>query len=454
MWPFNSNAKKVEVTSKNPTIKNDATAYTAGGSKTTSADYDTYLQSVETLDKAVRIIANVASMAKLEVVREVSGVMKPYKIKNVDLDYAINEIDSPADFLRKVFSSMFTQGSSIVLVEASKETGFLGFYPYSPAKFTINATEKSVISEFVYEAEDGSEIPFKPQDVIYTNSTIDVTNLVYPVSRLAPLNDLMTLQANMMKQTDEFYASGSKDSVIVSPKEPMSAINAQGLKAIFDEFIQSRQTKTLFLNTEVDVKSVSNAQNPKEIMEALTTINDMIIEAFGIPEYLYGSYAGYVNDAAVKTASRLFFEIQLKPLFKSFDYQMTKYFRNTLKLKNAIVRSNFDDIEILHDSMETKVELSSKLLKLGMISLNESREMVELEPLDTEEASKHWLPAYLVSSRPVAIEDYKELLDSGFFDDNTDMAGEADGVSGSGGVDNDTELTNEDTNTEPKKEDE
>ena len=91
--------------------------------------------------------------------------------------------------------------------------------------------------------------------------------------------------------------------------------------------------------------------------------------------------------------------------------------------------------------METKVELSSKLLKLGMISLNESREMVELEPLDVEEASKHWLPAYLVSSKPVAIEDYKELLDSGFFDAETNMAEGADGISGSGGEDNDTELT-------------
>jgi len=76
--------------------------------------------------------------------------------------------------------------------------------------------------------------------------------------------------------------------------------------------------------------------------------------------------------------------------------------------------------------------------------------MVELEPLATEEANKHWLPAYLVSSRPVAIEDYKELLDAGFFDDNTDMAGDADGVSGSGGEDNGTELTNDDKNTEPK----
>jgi len=437
---------------KNPTIKEDVVGYTSGAGKEFNEDYNTYLESVETLDKAVRIFANVASMAKIEVLKDVKGTLKPYKINNVDLEYNINEVDGQSDFLRKTFSSIATQGGSIILAEKSKATGFIGFYPYNPAKFAINASEKAVIDEFVYTSEAGSEIEFKPEDVIYVNSTIDVTNLVYPVSRLKPLTDMMILQANIMKQTTDFYAAGSKDSVIISPKEPMSADNAQLLKATFDEFIQSRQTKTLFLNTDVDVSSVSNSQTPSDIMKALTTINDIIVESFGIPEYLYGSYAGYVNDAAVKTASRLFFEIQLKPIFKSFDFQMTKYFRNTLGLKNAIVKSNFDDIEILHDSMETKVELSGKLLKLGMISLNESRVMVELEPLDTEDADKHWLPAYLVSGRPIAIEDYTELLNAGFFDDgDTDSIGDASATGSSGGSDNNTELTNDETNTELEK---
>lgn len=439
-----------KTTTKNPTIKEDAIAYSSGAGKTFTDTYNDYLNSVETLDKAVRICANVASMAKLEVLKDVSGELKPLKVKNVDFEFNINEIDGQSDFLRKTFSSMFTQGASITLAQKSKQTGFIGFYPYNPASFTINASESAVIDEFVYTSEGGSEVTFKPQDVIYVNSTVDITNLVYPVSRLAALNDLMTLQANIMLQTTDFYAAGSKDSAIVSPKEPMSASNARLLKATFDEFIQSRQTRTLFLNTEVDVQSVSNSETPTAIMDSLTKINDIIVESFGIPEYLYGSYAGYVNDGAVKTAARLFFEVQLKPLFISFEHQMTRYFRNTLKLKNAVIKFNFDDIEILHDSLETKVDLAGKMLKMGMISLNESREMVELEPLDTEEANKHWLPAYLVSSRPVAIEDYADLLEAGFFDENTDMAGDADGISGSGGEDNEAELTNEEQNQEPE----
>ena len=438
---------------KNPTIKEDAIAYASGGNNEFNSDYNAYLQSVETLDRAVRVASNVASMAKMGVYKDVKGELKPLKVKNIDFDFGINEQDSQSDFIRKAFSSMFTQGASMIIAETQPKTGLIGFYPYDPAKFVINATENSVIDSFTYTSAGGTEMDFSAADVIYTNTTIDVTNLVYAVSRLKPLNDMLTLQANIMKQTNDFYSAGSKDSVIISPKEPMSAANAEALKTTFDTFIQSRQTKTLFLNTDIDVKSVSNAQSPADIMRSLMEINNTIVQSFGIPPYLFGDYTGYVNDAAIVTASRLFFETQLKPLFESFEYQMTKYFRNTLGLQNAIVKFNFDGIEILQDNLTMKIDNASKLYKLGLLSMNEARERCELEPLDTEAANKHFLPAYLTGSAPVAIEEYDELLAAGFFDTGpTDDMGT--GTGATGGEDNETEMTNEELGNEPETENE
>ena len=435
--------------SKTPTTKQDSIAYASGGNNTFDETYNNYLKSVETLDKAVRIIANIASMAKMEILRPTpDGKLKPLKVKEVDFEFAINETDSQADFLRKSFASICTQGAAIILAEMSRETGFIGFYPYDPAKFRIEATEKSLISEFIYTSEGGTEVSFKPSDVIYVNSTIDVSNMAYPISRLVALNDMMLLQANIMKQTSDYYSSGSKNSAIISPKEPMSPDNAKALKATFDSFIQSRQTRTLFLNTEVDVQTISNAQTPSDIMKALSEINTIIVEAFGVPEYLYGSYKGYVNDAAVKTACRLFFEIQMKPLFRTFEFQMTRYFRNTLGIKNAVIKFNFEDVEILHDSLETKTTLAGQQLKLGMISLNEAREMIERPPLKVLAADQHFLPSYLVSSRPVTMEEYQNLMEAGFFD----SASMPEAPSGSsGGEDNETLLTNDERNTEPEQ---
>jgi len=430
---------------KNPTIKQDAIAYTSGGSKEFLSAYNDYLNTVETVEKCVRICANIASNATMGIYREVSGELKPFKVKNVDLVYGINEVDSQPDFIRKVFSSMFTQGASIILAEESSATKLVSFYPYDPAAFTIEASTSAVISSFKYTSKSGTEIPFKPEDVIYANSTIDVTNLVYAVSRLKPLTDMLTLQANIMKQTGDFYATGSKDSVIISPKEPMSQANAELLKTTFNTFIQSRQTRTLFLNTEVDVKSVSNAQSPTDIMNALVKINGIIVESFGIPPYLLGNMQGYVNDAAIVTACRLFFEIQLKPIFNTVAFQMTKYFRNTLGLKNAVISFDYSNIEILQDNLTMKIDNASKLYKLGILSINEARVECELEPLKDAAADLHMLPAYLTGSAPIPIERFDELMDSGFFNNPTSATPSG----ASGGADNETQLTADETMTQP-----
>ena len=124
---------------KNPTIKDDAVAYIAGGEKEFDKTYNDYINTVETVEKCVRICANIASNASMGVYREVSKELKPYKIKNIDLEYGINEVDSQPDFIRKVFSSMFLQGASIIIAEESSKSKLVSFYPYDPAAFVIEA---------------------------------------------------------------------------------------------------------------------------------------------------------------------------------------------------------------------------------------------------------------------------------------------------------------------------
>ncbi len=412
-----------------PTAKQDAQAYASGAGKTYSDTYFNYVKSVEALDKVTRIMANVASMAKFEVYKETGrGELKPYPVKNIDLQYNINEFDSQAGFLKKLFSSLTTQGAAIIIAEQDSKTKFINFYIYNPADFRIEATENSMITEFVYTSKTGSEVSFKPEDVIYITDSIDVTNLLYSLSRLKSLNDILTLQADIMKQQKDFFGSGGKDSVIISPEETMGETEAKSLRTAFQEFISSRKTQTLFLNTKVNVDSVSNAQSIGEITKALTTINNLIIESYGIPKWLMGDYHGYVNDKAVTTAAKVFFQIQLKPIFREIEHQFTRYFRNTLQLQKAVVKFSFEDVEILEDSLETKIDNAGKLYKLGVISINEAREMVELEPLKIDTADLHFLPAYLTSSTPVAIENYDEQIAQGA---NSELP-----IGSSGGADN------------------
>jgi len=433
------NAFKSVFVTKHPTVKQDSIAYTSGAGKTYLTNYNTYVQSVEALDKAIRIIANVASMAQFKVYKDVNGTLKPLKVKNIDFQYNVNDQDSQGDLLSLMFSSIFTQGASILIAENNSKTKFINFYAYDPVSFQINASENRMIDTFLYTSKGGTQIPFKPEDVIYVAPRIDPSNLVYATSRLKPMNDLLTLQSSVMKQQTDYYSSGGKLSTIVSPKEPMGSEKAQQLKTAFDSFLATTATKTLFLNTEIDVSTVSNAQNPTQIMAALTTINKMVTEQFGIPSYLYGDYSGYVNDKAVTTAAKIFFQIQMKPIFNAIAFQMTKYFRNTLGLKDAVVAFDYTNVEILEDSLQTKIDNAATQYKLGIISMNEARVACELEPIDADAANRHFVPAYLTGQIPVSIETFDETV-SKLFDSSVPTIPTDSGTTG--GADNTNPISN------------
>lgn len=419
-------------TTKSPTVKQDFSAYSTGGKKTYDTKYTTYVESVESLDKAIRAIANIASMANIEIMKETTKGLQPLKVKNVDFKYNTNDQESSSDMISMIFGSIFTQGAAVLLSETNKTTKFQNFFVYDISRFRINATEQKMISSYTYSSESGTEVEFKPEDVIYIAPRLSASNLLYVTSRLKPLNDMLILQANLLKQTNEFYAAGGKNSAIISPKEPMSKEKAEGLKTAFDSFLQTPATKTLFINTEVDVESMSNSQTASQIMDALTRINQTIVEQFGIPAYIFGDYKGYVSDAAVVTACRLFFQVHMKPVFRSIEYQFTRYFRSTLKLKDAVVTFNFDDIEILEDNLSVKIEDAGKMYKLGLISMNEARARCDLDELPDEAANYHNLPAYLVGQKPIAIERYEESMAEVFADPTQDTMP----AGNSGGTDN------------------
>jgi HK97 family phage portal protein len=424
-----------------PTTKNDFVAYQQGAKSEYQSTYNDYAASVEAIDKVIRTISNIASMAKLETWQEsTKGVLKPLKVSNVDFMYNTNEYDSQGDFIGMIFGGIMTQGASFVLSSPNKQTKFINFYCYDASRWKIYAKENNLFDSFVYTSEGGQQVPYDPKDVIYIAPRNSAANLVYSVSKLKALNDLLSLQANVMKQTTDYYNSGGKSSTIISPKEPMGAEKARELKTAFDTFLQTTATKTLFLNTEVDVNQVSNAQSPYQIMQALTIINNMIIEQFGVPQYFFGKYDGYVNDAAIITAARVFFQIHMMPIFKSIEYQFTKYFRTTLKLQKAIVKFNFEEIEILKDNIDSKIAQAEKLYKLGLMSMNEARALCELEPLTDDAANRHFVPAYLTGQYPVSIEEFDQTLDKLFLTDGVSQD-QTSSSGSSGGVDNTNLIT-------------
>ena len=404
---------------KHPTVASDSVAYTSGAQKSFDTVYTDYIKNIETIDTAIRTIANIISLTKLTIVKKKNGLAEPQAVKNIDFDFP-NENDSSVDFLRKLAVNVFSQGAGLIVTEEAKRGRIPGkminFYNLDVGRVEAVSDGNSLITEFIYVAENGDRIPYPAEKCIYINDSIDPSNLLYSLSRLRALNDVILMQGGLVAQAKNMLAGGAKKASIISSDAPISDRNMKKIKKEFDSFMQSATSSSLFMNTPLNVTTVGNSMSGTEMLALLDKINTMMIEAFAIPPYLIGRYKGGANHSTEITYSnRIFFNMQIKPVLRNVELQMTRFLRQQLNLKDHSVLFNLDDLDILRLPYEEQVTTVLAQLKAGSITLNEARAMMELQPLSTEEgldaADRVFMPAYLLGNAPVSYNDYDSDLE-------------------------------------------
>lgn len=431
-----------KIRQKHPTLKGDIAAYASGSQNTFSNDYVEYMQSIETVDRIIRTIANIMSLAKLKTYkRDTKGDLKPATIKNINFELP-NETDSEVDLWRKTAVNIWGQGAALLVTESGQRGGreLINFYTLNVARVAAESNGTKLISKFIYTAEDGSEIAYDAESCVYINDSIDPSNLLYSLSRLKSLNDVVNLQAGIVRQTSEKITGGAKDSHIISSSAPISERNMRVIKNAVDAFMTSATSSSLFLNTGVDVKAVGTSMTGTEMLSFFKEVNQMMISQFNIPAYILGDFHSSANKSEeVRYALRIFFTTQLKPVFRNIELQLTRFFQESLGLKNIVAKFDFSDMDFLDESIDEKTDRALKLNKQGIASMNEAREMAELAPLPQVAADNHYLPAFLTGAVPVSVEGY-DIERAAFLSSIAD-ASQTMPSGSSGGADNQNIIT-------------
>ena len=415
-----------KIRQKHPTIEHDAVAYASGANKSFDETYTEFIKNIETIDLAIRTIGNIISLADMKLYKvDNNGGKKPANVKNLDLEFP-NETDSSVDFLRKLAVNIFSQGAGLIVTEEGKRGKlpgkFINLYALDVAKIEAQSDGKKLISQFLYKSESGTDIIYKAEDCIYINDSIDPSNLLYSLSRLQALNDVILMQAGIVKQSKEMLAGGAKKASIISADAPISERNMKLIKAEFDRFMDSATSTSMFMNIPLNVNAVGNSMTGKEMLELMIQLNSMMLEAYAIPPYLLGRYKSGANrNTEITYSNRIFFTMQLKPVLKNIEKQLTRFMREQMGLKNIEMQFDYSDLDILKLSDDEKSTMVLAQLKGGLISLNEAREATEWSAIDSDAADNVFMPAYLLGGSPVSYnnfdEDLARMLDGASKDD-------------------------------------
>jgi HK97 family phage portal protein len=404
-----SNSSRV----KHPTLSvgggGDKISYQNGSGSLFKLAYKNYLSSVVPIDNSLRIISNLASKARFSYMREDSkGKLTKAKIKQIDSLF-MNDKESVADWNKLAIATLSGYESIYILPQEAKHptrAGLIDFFILDNNKIKLEVGTNTTIGKYIYKTADGTEVTYTYDQMIYIASNIDVTNYLYSLPKLKSLN---TVVQNYLA-SDSFYqnyvSSGGKRSAIISAKDMISPKTQDEIKTALESFLKSNEVKALFIDEGIDVNTMTDSLNSIQLLEQMTHINNTIYEHFQIPAFLRGDYSDVSSDEALRVASRLFFQTTIEPLFETLALHMTKYIRNYLGLRNIVVRLDYKGIDILEDSLEKRVASGQKLHQQGVISLNEFREMMELEPLPFDEADWNLLPQYINGSKPLSIQNY------------------------------------------------
>jgi HK97 family phage portal protein len=136
--------------------------------------------------------------------------------------------------------------------------------------------------------------------------------------------------------------------------------------------------------------------------ESLTSIDESrICMAFGVPPILIGAYVGLVHvnqRASVREAQQDFWMNTMSPELKQIRHWLTwfvlPYFEDYEKIRREQIRFNWDmsQVDALQEDVDQIAKRVRENYKYGVITLNEARENLKLDPVEGEDGDAFYKP--------------------------------------------------------------
>lgn len=302
--------------------------------------------------------------------------------KNGDISFVLkykpNEIMTPYQFLYKVVSLLLINNNAFVYPIYEKDTYRVkGLYPLNPITVEpVEYTDGSHTYRFYFS--DGSKYEVPSENIIHLrrfymkNTFFGGENSRGEHSAL-----LKTLSIN-----DELLQG--IDAAIQSSFKIHGLLKINGMlkesdkKKQIDEFNrivkESIENETSIVPIDAKAEYVPLESDPKLVDDGtLKFVQSKILDYFGVSEEIFN---GNYNEEEYNA----FYEATIEPL----AIQLSEAFSLGLLTENQLSRGEeiiFFSERLQYASWNTKVSAIEKLMGLGIMSVNESRNLLGLEPI-------------------------------------------------------------------------
>jgi len=375
--------------------------YANGMNNPSSAKIEGYMTTSELVNSCVRFIAEVAAQATPKIYKIAdNGDSIPITDPKLKM-WAVmpNPYFSWNELIQLVIQGMLLGGNGYLTFEVVK--GQLESWFLVGSQVDVVPDPKKFLTGYIYN----DEIPYKPSEIIHFK-TPSLNNVYYGVSPVASLLDTLELEAYAIEELKEMYERGVLLKGVLESEFPLSDDQISALREQFNNLYSKQggyRNGVAVLPNNLKFKSISMTAKESALLDSLNASEERVLQVFKMNKLVLGgmdtggTHLKEIFAAVVTTA--------VLPYIRMMDSKVTLFLRKQFNDPTLKFEFDTDNLTFVESAFEQKSNSLKTLYSTGILSLNETREMLNLHKLDSEGADKHMIPSYLVGENFRYIED-------------------------------------------------
>ena len=377
---FKSIAQKL-----NPAQPSIAAASGETSSIVPNIKFERAFEKLEAVNRGVNMIVDASAQFKIDVGEKESfpGIqtIRLKKLNNL-LNRQPNPFQNADAFWRNMYLDMLMDGNSFAYYDGAN------LFHLPASNVTIIPDKHTFIKGYKY-----NEISYKPEEIIHIPD--NATQSIYRgMTRLNAAKASIELLYDMRSFQSNFFKNGAVPGLVLKTPNTLSAKVKERLISSWSLKYNPKSggRRPLILDGGLEIDSISNVDfRQLDFEDSVKSLEETILKTIGIPPILLNGG----NNANIRPNHRLMYQETVLPLVRKVLSGFERYFGYDLA-------AALEDLSPLQPELDDKAKYYSTLVNGGVITPNEAREALRLEPLEGHDDIR--IPANVAGSAGIPSE--------------------------------------------------
>jgi HK97 family phage portal protein len=344
------------------------------------SDFGSNILNSDTVRICIDCIASHASKLKPRHIKETKNLVEEQKgTLSYLLKHQPNELMSPSDFIYKIVSLLYLNNNVFIYPKFNERNEIEGLFPIKPNTVEIKKDDLGTVYLEMY-FDDGNSylVPYDSlihlRRYFYSNEIFGGNGAISDhsaVLRTIAIND------SILQGIDNAIKSSFQIKGLLKMNAMLSQEDKNKQKELFDTALKNsiRENNSAIIPVDLKADYVPLTIDPKLVDAAtLDFLNKKILSYFRVSEPIY-------NNKYTEEEFNAFYEGTIEQLSIKLSEEFSRILLSR-KQKEDGEQIIFYSERLQYASWNTKVNAIEKLMGLGLMSLNESRALLGLEPVE------------------------------------------------------------------------